>query len=216
MAKMLSYGLLLTVLAFVNSCETPGLGLEAAPGAESPAPPLQTLAAAPAAVKTASARASAIGQLFGTAQIPEGLDSTATQLGIPARLINLNLVTVLETSLGPSLYLPFQISSREGGRLSTYFLSPGESVITGALVNNNKIYYREVRRDSGDGKPAKTGDRFTEIILDENYQPIRATSVTLKVLEPKTLTGQFIIAPTSDDGPWCPCWGGGSQMCSRC
>lgn len=163
-------------------------------------------------------------RLFSTAKIPDELDQIATSLGIPARLANFYLAAELDTKLGTGLYIPVQISRREGGRISTYYLNPGEAVITGVIVINAKLFYREVTRKSGESKPARTGDKYIEKLLDSNYNVVQHSNVALDVVDPVTLEGRFlIIEPTGpyeggeeSDPPACACWAGGSQLCYKC
>jgi len=95
----------------------------------------------------------------------EDHDRATAALGMDARLANFNLMTRVTTSLGPAIHIPIQISKREGGRQSLYFIKTGEQVIAGVYIIGDELYYRAVRRDSGKGSPAATGDLFTESIL---------------------------------------------------
>jgi hypothetical protein len=124
-----------------------------------------------------------VAALLDEIQGPDDHDRATRALGLEAKLYNLNFSSGVETPIGPSLYLPIQISEREGGRKSTYFLTAGEEVVTGTYVVERAPYDRAVRRDTGESMPAATGDWYTESIVSANREVVSQRAGQLSVVD---------------------------------
>jgi hypothetical protein len=95
---------------------------------------------------------------------PTNLTAALEAAGAPAHLMNFNLATLDDLTpfgLGSAVYVPVQVSDREGGRKSIYFLFPGEEVLTGIYASCSGLALKYVKRTSGNGVPAKVGDGYT-------------------------------------------------------
>jgi hypothetical protein len=123
------------------------------------------------------------------------------ELGIPAELFNVELATPADLSylnigLGKSVYIPKQISDREGGRKSQYLLCKGETVMTGIYANNCGILRRFVTRLTGDSPKAKTGDIYEETLTSRSGQVIYKGTGVLKITDEKKGIGEITFAQT--------------------
>jgi len=122
-------------------------------------------------------------------------------LGLNPRLFNFSLATEVNTPVGKGLHIPVQISTRDGGRKSLYFLDPGEEVLAGVYVVNSQVYHRFVKRETGEGVPAKTGDRYTERIATPAGDAVASGTGPLQVLdETKGIGVLQLDGPTIVDG----------------
>ena len=122
---------------------------------------------------------------------PQDHDRATRQMRTDALLLNPHFATQIETPLGQALYIPRQISEREGGRKSLYFIKAGEEVMTGIYVIGPTIYYRVVRRDTGQGPQAQTGDLFTDLITTQENEIVAEAQGTLTILDPTKGIGSF-------------------------
>ncbi|PEE81746.1 hypothetical protein [Bacillus toyonensis] len=123
---------------------------------------------------------------------PSDLDSICASLDLHPCLANFSLATVSETPLGRGLHIPVQISSLEGGRKSLYFLDPGEETLAGMYVIGEKIFKRYVRRESGDGIPARTGDIYTERITTLEGITVEEITGSVEIWDPGLGIGALI------------------------
>jgi hypothetical protein len=124
-----------------------------------------------------------LGRLVSEIRGPEDHDRATAALAMNASLVNIHLSTKVTTPLGPALHIPIQISKREGGRKSLYFISPREQIIAGIYIIDSTIYYRAIRRDSGNAIPAETGDVFTELILARDGTVVHEAQGMLRILD---------------------------------
>lgn len=138
-----------------------------------------------------SKKAPQVKQLLQELRGPQDHDRATKQLGMDALLLNPHFANQIETPLGQALYIPRQISERDAGRKSLYFIKAGEEVMTGIYVIGPTIYYRVVRRDTGEGIPAQTGDLYTDIITTQENEVVSETQGTLTVLDPARGIGTF-------------------------
>jgi hypothetical protein len=102
---------------------------------------------------------------------PDQLDDVTSGLGIPPILVNPHLATEIDLSdfgLGKATYIPVQITTKNGGRKSLYFLRAGEKVLSGIVVTSQGIGYRYTTRETGQTLPAQGGDRYSEEIRGED------------------------------------------------
>ncbi|MCC3381050.1 hypothetical protein ACFQ5D_22510 [Paenibacillus farraposensis] len=116
---------------------------------------------------------------------PEDIDPVTTSLGLSPQLFNFQMATRVTTPIGKALHVPVQISKREGGRKSLYYLNPGEEVLAGVYVIDDNIFYRFVRRMSGEVIPAQTGDCFAERIATRDGKTLVMETGRLEVLDPR-------------------------------
>src|SRR6478735_7684605 len=110
-------------------------------------------------------RPAAIDQLRDMVHAPDDIDQATRKLGLDPRLMNVHLATVVDLSplgLGSALHIPVQISNREGGRKSLYFLNVGEEVLAGVFVRDLGLLLRYIKRTSGKGSRAESGDTYVE------------------------------------------------------
>src|SRR5437762_1482286 len=89
------------------------------------------------------------------------LDAVTKNMGMPASLLNFYLATRVDLSssteigIGKAVYIPVQITEREGGRKSIYGLLPGEEVLVGIYVTDEAIALRYMERKTGSSLPAQ-------------------------------------------------------------
>ena len=139
--------------------------------------------------------------LLGSVRSPEQIDDATNRLGIPPRLLNFNLATPIDLSaigLGKAVHIPVQISNREGGRKSLYFLNSGEEVLAGICVTDDGIALRYVKRLIGRGLPAKTGDVYETRITTVQGKTVYQEQGRLEVLDAEHGKGQLVPV---DKGP---------------
>lgn len=125
---------------------------------------------------------------------PFDIDNVTDSLGIPPSLVNVHLAAKLDFSefgLGECIYLPVQISKKDGGRKSLYFLHPGEKVFCGILVNSDGIALRYVTRETGEVSFARDGDVYNEEYRALNGQWIVRMKGVLKILDEKRGYGEL-------------------------
>lgn len=133
---------------------------------------------------------------------PQDIDGATNELGIPAELLNVNLATAsnlefLNIGLKNAVYIPRQVSDREGGRKSLYFLCKGETAMAGIYTAESGILKRFVTRLSGESKPAKTGDLYMEELKTLDGRLIYQGTGTLNILDAKLGIGQIKLAQTN-------------------
>jgi len=136
-------------------------------------------------------------ELSSSVRGPEDIDQVTEKLGISPRLINFNLATAVDLSdigLGRAVHIPVQISDKEGGRKSLYFLDSGEEALAGIFVNEDGLALRYVKRQSGEGTPARTGDSYQIRITTLDGKTIHEEQGRLKVIDPKIGKGELVIA----------------------
>ncbi|HEX8818873.1 MAG TPA: hypothetical protein VF794_03035 [Archangium sp.] len=124
-----------------------------------------------------------LGRVMSELRGPDDHDRATAALGLEATLANFHMRSTVTTPLGPALHIPVQISKRDGGRKSLYFIKTGEQVIAGVYVIGSELYYRAVRRDSGEHVPAETGDLFTESILSTDGAVVHESQGRLQILD---------------------------------
>jgi hypothetical protein len=111
------------------------------------------------------------------------IDTVTAENGLTARLYNFYLATRLILPLGEGLHVPVQISQRSGGRKSLYLLQVGEETIAGTFITSSDIFDWHVRRESGSGGQAQTGDIYTSwnVTLDGSVAdtPVQSTLTVL-------------------------------------
>jgi hypothetical protein len=96
------------------------------------------------------------------------------------------------------VYIPVQVSSREGGRKSLYFLAPGEEVLAGIFVTSDGIALRYIKRLTGKDVPAQTGDAYSERITSRDGRPVFEGIGRLEVFDPTKGFGRLVIDRTAD------------------
>jgi hypothetical protein len=143
----------------------------------------------------------AVGRLKESVRRPEDIDGATTRLGIEPRLLNFNLATPVDLShmgLGKAVQIPVQISNRDGGRKSLYFLQPGEEVMAGIFVTDDGVALRNVKRLTGGDTPARSGDTYETRVTTTQGETIYREQGRLEVLDPKRGIGRFV--PVRGDG----------------
>ena len=96
--------------------------------------------------------------------------------------------------LGNAVYIPVQISQREGGRKSLYYLNPGEEVLAGIFVTGQGIALKFIKRDTGSSLPAQTGDMYSIRVTNLAGEVIVQEQGGLDVVDPSTGSGQITTA----------------------
>src|SRR6266566_5138071 len=88
-------------------------------------------------------------KLFQQVYHPDEIDEATKNLQIPASLLNFYLATPIDLSsvgLGQAVHIPVQITAREGGRKSLYYLKAGEEMLEGIYVTNQVIALHFIKR----------------------------------------------------------------------
>jgi hypothetical protein len=96
--------------------------------------------------------------------------------------------------LGSAVYIPVQISQREGGRKSLYYLNAGEEVLAGIFVTGQGIALKFIKRDTGSSLPAQTGDMYSIRVTNLAGEVIVQEQGGLEVVNPATGSGQITTA----------------------
>lgn len=119
---------------------------------------------------------------------PTELDAVTKSLGLPASLLNFYFATVVDLSeigLGPAVHIPVQVSEREGGRKSIYYLDQNEAVLTGIYVTTSfGLALRFMTRVTGSTLPAQAGDIFATRITNREGTVVHEEQVKLEKFGP--------------------------------
>jgi hypothetical protein len=137
----------------------------------------------------------ALADLSATVRGPEQIDAATGRLGIPPRLLNFNLATPVDMSdvgLGKAVHIPVQISSREGGRKSIFYLESGEEALAGIFVTDDGLALRHVRRLSGKGLPAQTGDMYETKVTTVKGEDVYRVKSRLEILDAEHGKGRLV------------------------
>jgi len=147
-----------------------------------------------------AAKPSVIDQLRDKVNRPEDIDRATKELGLEPRLLNLHLSTVVDLTsvgLGPALHIPVQVSTREGGRKSLYFLNVDEEVLAGIFVRELGVILRYVKRTSGKSSRAETGDTYTERLANLAGDTLWESSGPLEVVDAEKGQGHISFSNAS-------------------
>jgi hypothetical protein len=127
-----------------------------------------------------------LGRLIESVDHPDQLDAMTQRLGIGAALVNCNAASVMDLAdigLGQVVHLPVQVSDRQGGRKSLYFINPKERIRAGFFVNGQGAAERYVTRETGTSFPAATGDIYTEEVISMTGEVIVKMKGKLEVID---------------------------------
>lgn len=132
---------------------------------------------------------------------PSFLDDAVREVGAPPFLANYHLATPadltrLDIGFGEAVYIPHQISDKQGGRKSQYALQPGESVIAGLYFAQNMLFKKEVTRETGSGTPAQEGDTYRVDLKARDETLYYQGKGTLQILETSPIKGKIIYSKT--------------------
>ncbi|HZU04054.1 MAG TPA: hypothetical protein VFA10_30610 [Ktedonobacteraceae bacterium] len=126
-------------------------------------------------------------KLTGRIDHPDELDEVTKDLGAPAYLLNFHCATPMDLSpigLGEAVHIPVQISQREGGRKSIFYLDQGEEALVGILVTNQGIALRFMKRETGNSPRAQKGDIYSTRITSREGEPIFEGKGELDEIDP--------------------------------
>ena len=129
---------------------------------------------------------------FAGADPPDKLDATTKNLGMPASLLNFYFATQADLSsigLGKAVHIPVQVSEREGGRKSIYYLDQNEEILAGIYVTSEGLALRFVRRVTGSSLPAQAGDVYSTRITNRAGELVFEGQETLQAFDPQTGEG---------------------------
>src|SRR2546428_10095750 len=139
---------------------------------------------------------------------PDEIDEVTRKENIPASLLNFHLATPVDLSsvgLGQGVYIPVQITEREGGRKSSYYLKAGdEETLVGIYVTNQGIALRFMKRVTGESLPAQTGDIYEQRITSRERELISQFEGKLEVINPLELTGRILPLQPTDSSKSVP------------
>lgn len=143
-------------------------------------------------------------QLVQMVNNPGEIDGATKELKIPARLVNFYLATPadltgLDIGLGKALHIPVAIADREGGRKSLYYLEPGEEALAGIFVTGDSMALRYVKRETGEGVPARTGDQYSLRIATRDGINLYQDQGTLTVLDARKGRGEIATEKAKTD-----------------
>lgn len=133
---------------------------------------------------------------------PSEIDGATIELGIPPFLLNLGLAVATDLSflnigLGKAVYVPRQVTDRDGGRKSQYKLCKGETTQAGVYFSESGMMLRFVTRVTGDTKNAKTGDIFMEQYRTREGRLIYEGTGVLQITDERKGIGQYELAQTN-------------------
>jgi len=132
---------------------------------------------------------------------PSQIDEKCEELEVPAILANYFLATPIDLSflnmnLSNGLYLPRQISTREGGRQSLYYLPVGETAMAGIIITEDCLMVRSITRVTGTSEHAETGDIYKEQLHSRNGDLIYEGEGPLQILNIDKGKGQIQLEQT--------------------
>jgi hypothetical protein len=125
---------------------------------------------------------------------PEEIDDATSELGCPPYLFNPYLAAPADLSplgLGHAVFLPVQISRRDGGRRSLLDLEAGQEVLFGIYVMASGIALRFMARDTGDGLPAQHGDLYSTRLTTRDNEELFHDQGALEVIDADAGTVRF-------------------------
>jgi len=140
---------------------------------------------------------------FKEVQQSSDLDTKTKDLGMPASLLNFYFATKVDLSsigLEAAVYIPVQISEREAGRKSLYYLDQNEEVLVGIYVTGEGIALRLVKRVTGTGLPAQIGDVYSTKITNREGKSVFEGQAVLEQFDSTTGKGHFNV--TQGQGQW--------------
>jgi hypothetical protein len=132
--------------------------------------------------------------MFIGVQGPGELDAITEKAGMPASLLNFYLASHVDLSwinLGTAVYIPVEITQREGGRKSVFFLDQGEEVLAGIYVTSEGLALRFVKRVTGSSLPAQFGDVYSTRITNRDGDLVFEGQEKLWAFDPQTGEGHF-------------------------
>ncbi|MDY0143345.1 MAG: hypothetical protein RBR97_15775 [Bacteroidales bacterium] len=132
---------------------------------------------------------------------PSEIDNATTVLGIPPFLLNLYLATstnlsFLNIGLNEAVYIPRQITERDGGRNSQYLLRKGETTQAGVFMADSGMMLRYVTRLTGESEYAQTGDIYREQYLTRDGKLIYEADGTLEIVDITKGIGKYTLVQT--------------------
>jgi len=132
---------------------------------------------------------------------PSEIDNATTVLGIPPFLLNLYLATstnlsFLNIGLNEAVYIPRQITERDGGRNSQYLLRKGETTQAGVFMADSGMMLRYVTRLTGESEYAQTGDVYREQYLTRDGKLIYEADGTLEIVDITKGIGKYTLVQT--------------------
>jgi hypothetical protein len=90
--------------------------------------------------------------------------------------------------------LPIQITVRQGGRRSLYFLRPGEKVLAGIVATSRGLVLRYVSRETGRSIPAQGGDEYSEEFRDMQGNVLSHSEGKLEILNAAKGEGRLVFS----------------------
>ena len=136
---------------------------------------------------------------------PADIDAATDRLGISPFLINPYLATTVDMSfigLGVGFNLPIQISGRQGGRRSLYFLRPGEKVLASIVATSKALVLRYVSRETGCSIPAQGGDEYSEEFRNIEGNVLSHCKGKLEILNAAKGEGRLVFPEDSPASKW--------------
>jgi hypothetical protein len=132
---------------------------------------------------------------------PAEIDNATTALGIPPFLLNLYLATstnlrFLNIGLNEAVYIPRQITERDGGRKSQYLLRKGETTQAGVFIADSGMMLRYVTRLTGESEFAQTGDIYREQYITRDGKLIYEADGTLEIVDITKGIGKYTLVQT--------------------
>jgi len=132
---------------------------------------------------------------------PAEIDNATAALSIPPFLLNLYLATstnlrFLNIGLNEAVYIPRQITERDGGRKSQYLLHKGETTQAGVFMADSGMMLRYVTRLTGESEYAQTGDIYREQYLTRDGKLIYEADGTLEIVDITKGIGKYTLVQT--------------------
>jgi hypothetical protein len=139
---------------------------------------------------------------FQSVRNPSELDAATQSENMPAFLLNFHFATKVNLSrmgLEQAIHIPIQISERDGGRKSIFFLNQNEEVLAGIYVTSEGIAQRFVKRVTGSTFPAQTGDTYSTRIINQAGDLLFESREQLKTLNDDPSSGRFLPISNIDN-----------------
>ena len=153
-------------------------------------------------------------------QDPSELDAATQHADMPARLLNFHLATLVDLPWQESekaVFIPVQITDREGGRKSIFFLDEGEETLVGIYITSEGgIALRYMKRATGSTKPAQEGDVYSIRITNRDDELVFEGQEKLLSLDLQTGQGNFAPLPDAKLASVGTQSGKGARTCTAC
>jgi hypothetical protein len=126
----------------------------------------------------------------------DDLDEATRAVGYWPALLNPYFATPADLSpygLGPATFIPVQISDMPGGRTSILDMQVGDEMLYGIYAMPGGIALRYMKRLSGEGFPARSGDEYSTRLVNRDGVQLVEERGTIVVVDIENGTVEIVI-----------------------